>query len=59
MADKMTAVEWLVSELPHLEAELLRPIIEQAKQMEQAQKQQAYNDGCDDACEMFYQMSKS
>jgi hypothetical protein len=32
-----TAVEWLVSELPHLEAELLRPIIEKAKQIEKGQ----------------------
>lgn len=34
---KQTAVEWLVEELPHLEAKLLRKIIEQAKEMEKEQ----------------------
>ena len=34
---KQTAVEWLVEELPHLEAKLLTKIIEQAKEMEKEQ----------------------
>jgi hypothetical protein len=43
MKNTPTVVEWLVSELPHLEAELLKKIIEQAKEMEE--NQQAYIDG--------------
>ena len=34
---KQTAVEWLLSELPHLYTELLKPIIKQAKSMEKEQ----------------------
>jgi hypothetical protein len=34
---KQTAVEWLVEELPHLEAKLLTKIIEQAKEIERQQ----------------------
>ena len=39
---KQTALEWLVSELPHLEAELLKKIIKQAKEMEKEQIIDAY-----------------
>ena len=39
---KQTALEWLVSELPHLEAELLKKIIKQAKEMEKEQIINAY-----------------
>ena len=60
MTDKMTAVEWLLNELPHLkDIELITPILEQAKAMEKEQIQKAYDDGVEDTCEMFYQMSKS
>jgi len=41
----MTAVEWLVSELPHLEADLLKKIIQQAKQIEKEQIIDAYDHG--------------
>lgn len=64
MADKMTAVEWLLNEMNasdwyDLPKSMKQDIIDQAKEMEREQKQQAYDDGADDACEMFYQMSKS
>lgn len=64
MEDKMTAVEWLLNEMNasdwyDLPKSMKQDIIDQAKEMEREQKQQAYDDGADDACEMFYQMSKS
>jgi len=34
-----SAVEWLVSELPHLEAGLLKKIINKAKEMEKKEQQ--------------------
>jgi hypothetical protein len=43
-----TAVEWLVEELPHLEAGLLKGIIEQAKEMEKHQIMNANSDGFED-----------
>lgn len=68
MADKMTAVEWLYEQITkhtwydeegdaHVSISMLD--ITKAKEMEREQKQQAYDEGADDACEMFYQMSKS
>ena len=41
----MTAITWLVSELPHLEAELLKKIIKQAKEMENAQRKNDFRAG--------------
>ena len=42
---QQTAVEWLVEELPHLEAKLLTKIIEQAKEMEKKQIMNAFEEG--------------
>lgn len=42
---KQTAIQWLLSELPHLDTELLKPIIEQAKAMEKEQIEKAYSNG--------------
>jgi len=41
---KQTAVEWLVEQLPLIQQEGLRYVIEQAKQMEKEQIENAYND---------------
>jgi hypothetical protein len=43
---KQTAVEWLIQEWPILEAQLPQWLIEQVKQMEKEQIEQAYFDGC-------------
>jgi hypothetical protein len=56
---KQTAVEWLIEELPHLEAGLLKGIIEQAKQMEREQIIEAAKYGNsfeqgDLRCEVYY-----
>jgi hypothetical protein len=45
---KQTAVEWLVEELPHLEADLLKGIIEKAKEMQKQQIIDVYRDGRSD-----------
>ena len=42
---KQTAIEWLLDELPHLDSELLRPIIDKAKAMEKEQIKDAYLEG--------------
>jgi len=39
---KQTAVEWLVEQLPLIQQEGLRDIIEQAKEMEKEQMESAY-----------------
>ncbi len=40
MENKKTAVEWLVEELPHLKADLLKEVINQAKEMENSRSQE-------------------
>jgi hypothetical protein len=40
-----TAVEWLVEELPHLEAGLLKGIIKKAKEMEKQQHNKTFVEG--------------
>ena len=42
----MTAIEYLLNELPHLDSELLRPIITQAKAMEKEYLKDFYFGGC-------------
>jgi hypothetical protein len=54
---KQTAVEWLVEELPHLEAKLLTKIIEQAKEMEKEQIIKANRDGVDMVVDKKYFIS--
>ena len=61
---KQTAVEWLMEELMgkfELKGDLrgFEDIVDQAKEMEKEQKQQAYDLGADDAWNTFYEMSKS
>ena len=46
---KQTAVEWLVEQLPLIQQEGLRYVIEQAKQMEKEQIVDAYEIGFADA----------
>lgn len=41
---QMTTVDWLVEQLPLIQQEGLRDIIEQAKQMFEEQIKKAYND---------------
>ena len=43
---KQTAIEWLLDELPHLDSELLRPIIDKAKAMEKEELKDFYFGGC-------------
>jgi len=44
----MTAIEWLIKELPHLKADLLKGIIEQAKEIESIEKHAEYMRGWKD-----------
>jgi len=46
---KQTAVEWLVEQLPLIQQEGLRYVIEQAKEMEKEQIENAYEIGFADA----------
>jgi hypothetical protein len=42
---KQTAVEWFIKQLPLIQQEGLRDVIEEAKEMEKQQIIEAYNDG--------------
>ena len=59
MPDKMTAVEFLIDQLGIKLDGWNNSVIKEAKAMEKEQIQKAYDKGAEDACEMFYQMSKS
>ena len=50
----MTAVEWLVEQLPLIQQEGLRDVIEQAKEIEKQQIIDAFDEGSDDG---FYGFS--
>lgn len=58
-----TAVEWLIEEIKaedwwYLPQSMKQDIFEQAKQMEKEQNDKSYQQGEDDAWELFYQMNK-
>lgn len=59
MEDKMSAVEFLIDQLGIKLDGWNNSVIKEAKAMEQAQKQQAYDAGVEDAWVTFYEMSKS
>ena len=54
-----TAVEWLIKQYIKNNGKITSEDVAKAIEMEATQTQEAYNQGNEDAWELFYRMSKS